>query len=114
MTSTILEELTKRKKVYMIPGKLFDDIFIRFVVNSPATLDDIKNSAQEVIIATDIVMARLEEENSTLTDDSAVKVETAVKPKTAIKITSFSKIEKVENCANFCTPRPNIVNVARS
>lgn len=103
----------------MIPGKLFDDIFIRFVVNSPyTTSDDIKNCVQEVITATDIVMARMKESATTnenkVKEEAPAKVENIVKPKNGMQIPSFVKSAQTENCTNFCTPRPNIVNVARS
>lgn len=115
-----MEELNRRKKVYMIPGKLMDSIFIRFVVCSPSTtVDDVKNCVDEIIAATDIVMEQQKEntnsgnkimEQHPLKKISEEKVETVVNGLNGIHINGFGKEEK----PSFCTPRLNIANVARS
>ncbi|XP_054282189.1 3,4-dihydroxyphenylacetaldehyde synthase 2-like [Macrosteles quadrilineatus] len=120
LSTSIVEELNRRKKVYMIPGKLMDSIFIRFVVCSPSTtVDDVKNCVDEIIAATDIVMEQQKEntnsgnkimEQHPLKKISEEKVETVVNGLNGIHINGFSKEEK----PSFCTPRLNIANVARS
>jgi len=116
LSTAILEELNKRKKIYMIPGKLLDSVFIRFVLASPSTtIDDIKNCIQEIITATDIVMEQQKENTNTgnkIEEPSSKKTESVVKGINGLHINGFGKNE--EDKPSFCTPRHNIANIARS
>ncbi|KAG8306417.1 hypothetical protein J6590_047825 [Homalodisca vitripennis] len=114
LSSAILEELNKRKKVYLIPGKLGDSVFIRFVLTSPTTTtEDIKSTIQEITAATDIVMEHAKE-NTNANNKPTEDLLDVAKLINGHKVPTYTKSVQPETCNTFCTPRPNITNIARS
>lgn len=104
MSQEIIDEMNRRKKVYMIPGKLFDNVFIRFVVNcNTMTSDDIKNCAQEVFAATDIVMER--HNDLVIANKEVVPTKTERSP--SITIGTFVKCVD-SDCPNLVGSMPEI------
>lgn len=101
----------------MIPGKLNNTVFIRFVITSPNTnSDDINNCIQEILTVADTVLEETKENQNT--NNNNIMEENKpdkIKPKNeAEEINSYMKPSQTETCATFCAPRLQITQVARS
>lgn len=101
----------------MIPGKLNNTVFIRFVVTSPnTTSEDINNSIQEILKVADFILEQTKENQNTNNNNIIEENKSEkIKPKNeAEEISSYVKPSQTETCATFCAPRPKITQVARS
>lgn len=55
LTSQLMDQISKQRTIYMIPAKLKENVFIRFVICNPITLEDLLFALNEIQKAADIV-----------------------------------------------------------
>lgn len=61
-----MDQINKQRTIYLIPAKFRENVFIRFVICNPITLEDLLFALNEIQKAADIVTGVLDSSYKTL------------------------------------------------